>query len=174
MNTIDSRTANYTIQPNRSNNILVRSGVVLLTGAALLTGCVSVESSQPNGTSYSASPQATLKPQQPPTVTPNTKVLLPGSSHTEVQQFGANTFINYKTVSGYGPQLPKGTTVAVDCLATGPTETAPSVKGRWYHLIGPAQYAGYFAAANTFENGSTEGPLESQPPVDPNVPACPN
>jgi hypothetical protein len=58
-------------------------------------------------------------------------------------------------------------------LATGPDAAAPSTHGKWYHLTGPAEYAGRFAAANTFVNGDESGPLSQQPPVDPAVPACP-
>lgn len=104
---------------------------------------------------------------------PGPAVLLPDSHHTEVQQFGAPTFADYIRVSGPGPYLPKGAEVEVDCVATGPIEAAPSAKGMWYHMTGPEPYAGYYAAANTFENGDTDGPLSEQPAVDPNVPFCP-
>lgn len=114
------------------------------------------------------------------TVGPGKKVLLEGSVHKEVQQQpSANTFADYEHVAGFGPEIKQGTEVAVDCLATGPVEAAPTADGKWYHLTtspdvpGSEKYAGYFVAANTFENGDTSGELKDQPAVDPAVPDCP-
>lgn len=100
-------------------------------------------------------------------------VLLPGSEHEEIQQFGADTFTDYRRAAGKGPHLPKGVHVIVDCLAIGPIEAAESANRKWYHMTKPEQFAGRFAAANTFENGDTSGPLSDQPMVDPAVPLCP-
>lgn len=106
-------------------------------------------------------------------------VFLPGSVHPEVQQFGADTFVDYTDASGRGPKIPVGAVVIVDCLAIGPEAAAPTARGKWYHITDDPntteddQWVGRFAAANTFENGDTSGPLESQPAVDPAVPPCP-
>lgn len=107
-------------------------------------------------------------------------VRLPGSRHVEVEQFGAPTFEDYVHVSGPGPQIPIGTKVVVDCLETGPLAAAPSAHGnpgesgsKWYHMVDPPKYRGFSAAANTFENGDTSGPVSSQPAEDPAVPDCP-
>lgn len=99
--------------------------------------------------------------------------MLRGSNHRETQQFGADTFRDYDPVVGVGPRLPIGKVVVVDCLATGSVEAAPSADGKWYHIIGPKPYATLYAAANTFENGDTSGPVYTQPETDPNVPDCP-
>jgi ABC-type proline/glycine betaine transport system permease subunit len=47
------------------------------------------------------------------------KVLLPGSRHEEIQQFGANTFSDYTSAGGIGPRLHKGARIIVDCVAIG-------------------------------------------------------
>ncbi len=103
---------------------------------------------------------------------------LPGCGETfkdypEVQQFGADTFKDYATASGVGPHIMKGAEVRVYCVERGPVEAAPSVNGVWYLLSEPDEVNGLYVAANTFENGSTEGPLSEQPAVDPIVPECP-
>jgi hypothetical protein len=113
--------------------------------------------------------------EKPPQLPTGTAVLLPGSRHAEIQQFGANAFTNYYDASGIRARIRLGTKVLVDCLATGPKAAAPSTEGRWYHLQGPDPYTGLYAAANTFKNGDVRGvPLDQQNPVDPNVPKCPN
>lgn len=104
--------------------------------------------------------------------TTSTSKPTPRKTYTEVQQFGANTFSDYKRAAGIGPYLPIQTVVQVDCLAIGPEEAAPSAHGKWYHIVGPQQWNNYYAAANTFENGDTTGPLSEQPAVDPAVPLC--
>lgn len=98
------------------------------------------------------------------------KTLLPHSRHPEIEQFGANTFANYFSASGQGPFLDIGARVVVDCIQIGPVAAAPSVHGKWYHLIGPETDRGYFVAANTFENGN---PNDMTLAVDPKVPDCP-
>jgi hypothetical protein len=98
-------------------------------------------------------------------------VYTPGKVFKEVQQFGAPAFADITHASDPTVTIPQGKVVDVECVATGPIEAAPSAKGKWYRLAG--EYAGRFAATNTFENGSTTGSLESQPAVDPLVPPCP-
>lgn len=96
----------------------------------------------------------------------------PRHEHVEIEQFGANTFMDYQHASGMGPYLDKGQKVEVDCLETGPVAAAPSAEGKWYRIVDPKEYKGLFVAANSFENGDTQGPLSSQPAVDPKVPNC--
>jgi len=149
-----------------------------LVGALLVAGCGSTKRSSgdvsnSNNPSFSVglgSGQGSSSASQPK---PGPAVLLPGSRHEEIQQFGAGTFTDYVHAYGAGPPIPLGQHVTVDCVATGPVPAAPSAEGKWYHMTGPGEYAGYYSAANTFENGDTTGPLSSQPPVDPHVPACP-
>ena len=100
------------------------------------------------------------------------KTLSHRTGHVEIEQFGANAFRDYKSASEVGPYLLKGAHVRVDCLAKGPIDAAPSANGEWYHIIGPKPYVNEYAAANTFDNGDTHGPLKSQPAVDPKVPLC--
>jgi len=100
------------------------------------------------------------------------KTLSHRTGHVEIEQFGAPTFGDYQSVSDVGSYLLKGTRVTVDCLAKGPVDAAPSADGEWYHITGPKPYANEYAAANTFDNGDTHGPLKSQPAVDPKVPLC--
>jgi hypothetical protein len=89
---------------------------------------------------------------------------------TEQSESGADTFANYRDASRKGPHLDVGARVVVDCLQIGPVAAAPSVHGKWYHLIGPEADRGYYVAANTFENGN---PNDMTLAVDPNVPECP-
>jgi len=90
--------------------------------------------------------------------------------YVETEQFGADTFANYRNASGKGPHLDVGARVVVDCLQTGPVAAAPSVHGKWYHLIAPEADRGYYVAVNTFENGN---PNDMTLAVDPKVPPCP-
>jgi hypothetical protein len=122
------------------------------------------------------------------------RTLLAGSRHIETeQQSQAITFNNYEHASGVGPDITEHEQVTVDCRAIGPLDAAPSAHGNlqvvhlpdggtekqsanvavWYHMTGPARFAGRFVAANTFDNGDTSGPLNSQPAYDPSVPVCP-
>lgn len=89
--------------------------------------------------------------------------------HSEIEQFGANTFTDFNNASGIGPYLKIGAKVVVDCIATGPVDAAPSVHGKWYHIEGPKPYSNLYVAANTFENGN---PNDMSLAVDPNVPVC--
>lgn len=149
------------LKPDRG---FVRSSVLLASGALALAGCgghtVTVTEGAPTQRAHVETK-------------PGPAVLLKGSRHEEIEQFGAETFADYTHASGIGPYLVKGAKVIVDCVATGPVAAAPSAKGKWYHMEAPNTDAGYFAAANTFENGDTSGPLSSQPAVDPAVPECP-
>lgn len=125
-------------------NILLAGRVVLATGTLALTAC---------GGHHDAAASK-------------------GRQYTEIEQFGADTFHSYKNASGIGPHLDVHQSVTVDCLAIGPVNAAPSTEGKWYHITSPGRYAGMYAAANTFENGDTSGPVSSQPDVDPDVPNC--
>ena len=92
---------------------------------------------------------------------------------SETQQFGADTFSDYKHASGKGPRMPVGTVVQVDCLAVGPEAAAPSVHGNWYHVVGPDPYTGFYIAANTFLNGDNPNtPLSQQHARDERLPLC--
>jgi hypothetical protein len=147
---------------------------VLSKRALAVPLAVALGSAGCGGATRTVTERAASQPTTAPAHTkPGPAVLLKGSHHTEIEQFEANSFADYVHVTGYGPRLLKGTRVDVDCVATGPVAAAPSAKGKWYHFEGPARFAGYYAAANTFENGDTSGPLSSQPAVDPKVPACP-
>ena len=136
----------------------------VLAVAALTSACSTSPSASPS--TETTAPIRTV----PVVPKPGPAVLLPGSQHEEIEQFGADTFTDYRNASGVGPYLPIGAVVEVDCLATGPEAAAPTVHGRWYHFVAPKGYAGYFAAANTFENGDTS---PSGPAVDAAVPPCP-
>lgn len=172
-------------QIRADKRVFLRGGRILKGLAALsllIPACSSGDGSENSersaATAVKAAPVTT--PSTPTTFPrPGPATLLPGSKHREVQQFGADTFVEYRNASGVGPRLPKGTVILADCLATGPEEAAPSARGKWYHITDDPntteddQWVGYFVAANTFENGDTSGPLESQPAVDPAVPSCP-
>lgn len=90
----------------------------------------------------------------------------------EIEQFGAPTFGDYEHAAEPGPYLPLHAKVLVSCVAQGPKAAAPSAEGLWYFIKAPAKFAGEFAAANTFENGDTSGPLSQQPAVDPRLGRC--
>jgi hypothetical protein len=143
------------------NRLRTAAGIAVAAGALAVSGCGGDKQTE-TVTVTEPAPSAT-KPL-------DTKPLLPGSRHKEIEQFGANTFASYLNASGEGPHLEIGQAVVVDCLATGPEAAAPSVHGRWYHLIDPETYSGYFVAANTFENGN---PNDMTLAVDPKVPPCP-
>jgi hypothetical protein len=158
----------------------VRYGLPIAAVSLVLAACGGSNNGEREATSTpAASPDNGSDVYTPPK---RETVLLKGSQHTEVVQFevGTPTLLDYEHAANPGPRIPQGTEVKVDCLATGPLEAAPSAHGnpgekgaKWYHITRPAQYAGYFAAANTFENGDTSGPVSSQPAEDPKVPPCP-
>lgn len=101
-------------------------------------------------------------------------VLLKGSFHTAVSQYGPETFDSYIDASGIGPTIKPGDAITVDCYVIGPVEAAPSAKGKWYHIIGPPQLAGDFAATNTFYNQEKPELPDENNAVDPRIPACPD
>lgn len=134
--------------PNTRLGLLAYGGVAALSSLAI-AAC--------GGQGSSA--EAPVKPAKP-------------DPRVEVEQFGAPTFGDYRHAAEPGPFLPKGTKVLVRCVVQGPKAAAPSAEGVWYDIIGPKQFAGEYAAANTFENGDTSGPLSSQPAVDPRLDRC--
>jgi hypothetical protein len=171
-------TAKQPDRGRRSLRSILRYGGPAVLASLTLAACGSSSSrsmSVSNGNGNSSGNNTYSPPK------PGPRVLLKGSRHTEIEQFGADTFTDYAHAYGIGPGLAQGAKVVVDCLATGPLQVAPSAHGnpgekgaKWYHIEAPAEYAGRFAAANTFENGDTTGPLSSQPAEDPAVPACPD
>lgn len=177
-------TANTIGRPNRRGSVrnMLRYGGPAVLASLALTACGggprSGSADNSNSVSGSVSVGNGSGTYQPPK--PGPAVLRRGSHHVEVEQFGVDTFTDYAHAYGVGPRIPKGAHVIVDCLATGPLDAAPSAHGnpgekgaKWYHIEAPPEYAGRFAAANTFENGDTSGPLSSQPAEDPQVPDCP-
>lgn len=114
-------------------------------GKVILTGSLAVLSACGGGHSLT-SKETITKPTAPSTVPgvnpePGPSVLLKGSNHIEIEQFGTSTFTDYTHAYGVGPKLAVGTKVIVDCIAIGPVAAAPSTNGKWYHIEGPEPYS---------------------------------
>ncbi len=152
-----------------------RLPLVILAAGGILVACAtggglsSKESHPPTATTAPAALKAV----------PGT-VIVPGSEHVEVSQYGADTFKDYRNTSGKGGHIDVGQRVLVDCVVLdGPLEAAPSARGLWYHGIGPDDQtfgftvAGRFLPANTFWNQEPPQPPDHNQPYDALVPQCP-
>ncbi len=103
----------------RHRDALRRVGRVLLI-SAYLAGCGGGDDDGQEDSAHSTTTTTNLAT---PSVTypePGPRILLPGEEHVEVQQFGADTFVNPSNLSGVGPRLPIGAEVIVDCVETIP------------------------------------------------------
>lgn len=94
-------------------------------------------------TSGVASASAATGPPPPP----------PTYSETEVNSSGVNTFQNYHNASGFGQHINSGQTVQVSCKVYDPTIVSVNPDGYWYRIASSPWNNGYYAAANTFDNG---------------------
>lgn len=96
----------------------------------------------------------------------------PPQTYNETAGGVSHTWTNYQDAGGSeGPSIGAGETVQVSCKVSG---FAVADGNTWWYRIASAPWSnGFYVSADAFYNdGSTSGPLQGTPFVDPAVPTC--
>jgi hypothetical protein len=107
------------------------------------------------------------------TLTATFDVKAPGPFYSETVGGDTQTHSDYKDAGGNeGPTIPSGRTVSISCRVEG--FVVADGDPWWYRIASNPWNDLYYASADAFyNNGAMSGSLNDTPPVDPNVPECP-
>jgi len=167
----------------------------LVAGSALLAlaGCTVGGNAAPSSSSENTSTATTATSSEMPTPEPgepdySTRLSGPDlttgapatiQKFTETRQYDIpgmpDTFRNYTNFGGVGPEIPKGKTVEVDCVAYDASQIGNSTAGLYYHITGSRDVQGvadYYTPSNTYWNQPNVGGHDLRYAYDPQVPAC--